>query len=100
LASHHRKGSSGKKSHAHKPPSRVPSDLLAYSSKRLKAGQSVAAAAAAAGHGEHDKGPFQSVREIEYNGHKITIYTQYKIKVDGKPFAGHVSDWFPLFSRF
>jgi hypothetical protein len=86
LASHHRKGSSGKKSHAHKPPSRVPSDLLAYSSKRLKAGQSVATAA----HAEHDKGPFQSVREIEYQGHKITIYTQYEIKVDGKPFGGHV----------
>jgi hypothetical protein len=90
LASHHRRGSSGKKSHAHKPPSTPPSDLLAYSSKRLKAGQSVAAAAAAAGHGEHDKGPFQSVREIEYQGHKITIYTQYEIKVDGKPFGGHV----------
>ena len=86
MASHHRKGSSGKRSHTHKPPSTPPSDLLAYSSKRLKAGQSVAAA----GHAEHDKGPFQSVREIEYNGHKITIYTQYEIKVDGKPFGGHV----------
>jgi hypothetical protein len=86
LASHHhRKGSSGKRSHAHKPASRPPSDLIAYSSKRLKAGQSVAA-----GHAEHDKGPFQSVREIEHNGHKITIYTQYEIKIDGKPFSGHI----------
>jgi hypothetical protein len=51
----------------------------------LKAGQSVAAA-----HAEHDKGPFQSVREIEYNDHKIAIYTQYEIKVDGKPFSGHI----------
>jgi hypothetical protein len=85
LASHHRKGSSGKRSHAHKLPSRPPSDLIAYSSKRLKAGQSVAA-----GHAEHDKGPFQSVREIEYSGHKIAIYTKYEIKVDGKPFSGHI----------
>ena len=83
---HHKKGSSGTRSHAHKPaPSRPPSDLIAYSSKRLKAGQSVAA-----GHAEHDKGPFQSVREIEHNGHKITIYTQYQIKIDGKPFSGHI----------
>ena len=86
MASHNRKGSSGKRSHAHKPPSRSPSDLIAYSSKRLKAGQSVAAA----GHAEHDKGPFQSVRQTEYNGHKITIYTKYEIKVDGKPFSGHI----------
>ena len=82
---HHKKGSSRTRSHAHKSPSRPPSDLIAYSSKRLKAGQSVAA-----GHAEHDKGPFQSVREIEYNGHKITIYTQYEIKVDGKTFSGHI----------
>jgi hypothetical protein len=84
LASH-RKTRSGKRSHAHKSPSRHPSDLLAYSSKRLKAGQPVAA-----GHAEHDKGPFQSVREIEHKGHKIAIHTQYEIKVDGKPFSGHI----------
>jgi hypothetical protein len=86
LASHHhRKGRSRNRSHAHESPSRPPSDLIAYSSKRLRAGQSVAA-----GHAEHDKGPFQSVREIEHNGHKITIYTQYQIKIDGKPFSGHI----------
>jgi hypothetical protein len=81
----HRKGRSGKRSHAHKSPSRRPSDLLTYSSKLLKAGQPIAA-----GHAEHDKGPFQSVRETEHKGHKIAIYTQYKIKVDGKPFSGHI----------
>jgi hypothetical protein len=85
LASHHRKERSGNRTHDHKPPSKPPSDLIAYSSKRLKAGRSVAA-----GHAEHDKHPFQSVREIEYNGHKITIYTQYQIKVDGKAFSGHI----------
>ena len=86
MRSHHKGGSGKRRSHAHKPPSRPPSDLLAYSSKRLKAGQPVAAR-----HTEHDKGPFQSVREIEYNGHKVAIYTQYEIKVDGKPFSGHMS---------
>jgi hypothetical protein len=88
LASHRKRRSgkrSGKRSHAHKFPSRHPSDLLAYSYKRLKAGQPVAA-----GHAEHDKGPFESVRETEYNGHKIAIRTQYEIRVDGKPFSGHV----------
>jgi hypothetical protein len=60
--------------------------LLAYSYKQLKAGKPVAAA----GHAEHDKGPFQSVREVEYNGHKIAIYTQYEIQVDREPFSGHV----------
>jgi hypothetical protein len=51
----------------------------------LKAGQPVAV-----GHAEHEKGQFQSVREIEYKGHKIAIYTQYEIRVDGRPFTGHV----------
>ncbi len=80
-----RKGRSRKRSHAHKSPSRPPSDLLAYSYKQLKAGKPVSA-----GHAEHDKGPFQSVREIEYNGHKITIRTQYEIRVDGKALGGHI----------
>jgi hypothetical protein len=86
LASHHHKRGSGKGSHAHKPSPRLPSDLLAYSYKQLKAGKPVAAA----GHAEHDKGPFQSVREVEYKDHKIAIYTQYEIRVDGEPFTGHV----------
>jgi hypothetical protein len=59
--------------------------LLAYSYKQLKAGKPVAA-----GHAEHDKGPFQSVREVDYNGHKIAIYTQYEIRVDGEPFSSRV----------
>jgi hypothetical protein len=86
LASHHHKRSTGERSHTHKPRSRHRSDLLAYSYKQLKAGKPVAGA----DHGEHDKGPFQSVREVEYNGHKIAIYTQYEIRVDGEPFSGHV----------
>jgi hypothetical protein len=86
LSSHHHKRGSGKGSHTHKPTSRLPSDLLAYSYKQLKAGKPVAAA----GHAEHDKGPFQSVREVEYKGHKITIYTQYEIRVDGEPFTSHI----------
>jgi hypothetical protein len=60
--------------------------LLAYSYKQLKAGKPVAAM----GHEGHDKGPFQSVREVEHKGHKIAIYTQYEIRVDGKPFTSHV----------
>jgi hypothetical protein len=51
----------------------------------LKAGKPVTA-----GHADHDKGPFQSVREVDYKGHKITIYTQYEIRVDGKPLGGHI----------
>jgi hypothetical protein len=88
LRSNH-KGRSGKsrRSHAHKSPSRptTTTDLLAYSSKQLKAGKPVAA-----DHAEHGKGPAQSVREVDYKGHKITIYTQYQIKIDGKPFSGHI----------
>ena len=86
MSSHHHKRSSGKSSHTHKPPSRLPSDLLAYSYKQLKAGKPVAAA----GHAEHDEGPFQSVREVDYKSHKITIYTQYEIRVDSEPFSGHI----------
>ena len=84
MDSHH-KGRSKNRSHAHKSPSRLPSDLIAYSSKQLKAGKPVTAV-----HAEHDKGPFQSVREVDYKGHKITIYTQYQIKIDGKRFSGHI----------
>jgi hypothetical protein len=86
LASHHHKRRSGKGPHTHKAPSKLPSDLLAYSYKRLKAGKPVAAM----GHAEHDKGPFQSVRVVEHKGHKIAIYTRYEIRVDGKPFTSHV----------
>lgn len=59
--------------------------MLAYSYKRLKEGQPVAA-----GHAGHGKDSFKSVREIEYQGHRITIQTEYEIKVDNKPVSGHV----------
>ena len=87
MTSHrHKKGRSrNNRSHAHKPPSRPPSDLIAYSSKQLKAGKPVTA-----GHAEHDIRPFQSVREVDYKDHKIRIYTQYEIRVDGKPLGGHI----------
>ena len=84
MDSHHKRRSESR-SHARKSPSKLPSDLIAYSSKQLKAGKPVTAV-----HAEHDKGPFQSVREIDYKGHKITIYTQYQIKIDGKRFSGHI----------
>ena len=44
----------------------------------------------AAGHAGHGEEPFTSVREIHHNGHKITIETQYNIRVDGKPVSGHI----------
>ena len=68
-----------------KPPSKSGPDLIAQSYKRLKAGKPVTA-----GHAGHDKGPFWAVREIEYNGHRIAIRTQYEIRVDDKPLGGHI----------
>jgi len=83
---HHKRGRSGNnRSHSHKSSSRSPTDLIAYSSKQLKAGKPVAA-----GHTGHDKGQFQSIREVDYKGHKIIIHTQYQIKIDGKAFSGHI----------
>jgi hypothetical protein len=86
LVSHNHKAKSRNRSRVKKSRSRRPSDLIAYSSKRLKAGKPVTGV-----HIEHHNAPFQSVRETEYKGHKITIYTQYQIIVDGKPFTGHIS---------
>lgn len=43
-----------------------------------------------AGHADHPMGPHDSVREVDYNGHRITIRTHYEIEVDGKPITGHV----------
>lgn len=80
----HHKRKSGKPFHAHTSSSR-PQDLLANAYERLKAGQPVAA-----GHAEHHNGPLESVREVEYNGHRIVIRTHYQIEVDGKPLSGHV----------
>lgn len=82
--SHKRK--SRKLSHSHTPPPHgLRKDVLADVYKRLKAGKPVAM-----GHAEHHKMPLESVREVEYNGHRIIIRTQYKIEVDGKSLTGHV----------
>ena len=89
LDSHHKRASkkpAHSKSHPHEPPpSKLPKDLLAYSYKQLKQGKPVAA-----GHAGHGEEPFTSVREIHHNGHKITIETQYNIRVDGVPVSGHI----------
>ena len=81
------KRKSRKPSHSHIPPPShgLRQDVLAEVYKRLKAGKPVAM-----GHAEHHKMPFESVREVEYNGHRIIIRTQYKIEVDGKSLSGHV----------
>ena len=60
-------------------------DVLFDAYNRLNAGQLVVAT----GHAEHE-GHFESVREIEYTGHNITIRTHYEIRVDGKPLSGHI----------
>ena len=82
----HNKKKLAKSSHTHAhAPFKPHKDILSNTYKRLKAGQPVAA-----GHAEHEQGPFESIREIEYNGHRIIVRTQYEIKVDGKPLSGHV----------
>jgi hypothetical protein len=72
-------------SHTHKKSSHQHRDVLAYVNKQLKAGRPVAM-----GHAVHRGMPFESVRDIEYNGHHIIIRTQYQIKVDGKSLSGHI----------
>ena len=77
-----------KQSHTHKKQSHQShrrADILAYVNKRLKAGRPVAM-----GHAMHHDMPFESVRDVEYNGHHINIRTQYQIKVDGKSLMGHI----------
>jgi hypothetical protein len=70
----------------HSSPKKKSSDPLADAYAKLQKGQVVSA-----GHADHPMmGPHESIREIDYNGHHITIRTQYEIKVDGKPIAGHV----------
>lgn len=59
-------------------------DLIAETEALLSAGEVVKAA----GH-EHMAG-LESVREVEHNGHKITIRTHYEIEVDGQPLEGHI----------
>jgi hypothetical protein len=80
----HRKRKKTGSSHTHHGPSKRSKDLLSDAFRRLSAGQPVVA-----GHAGHD-GPFESVREVEYKGHNITIRTQYEIRVDGKPLSGHI----------
>jgi hypothetical protein len=80
----HLKRRKTRSSHAHHGPSKRSKDPLSDAYRRLNAGQPVVA-----GHAGHE-GPFESLREVEYKGHKITIRTHYEIRVDGKPLAGHI----------
>lgn len=61
-------------------------DALADAYKKLRKGQTVSAGHAAG----HDVGKHESIREVDYSGHHITIRTSYEIKVDGRPITGHV----------
>lgn len=36
-------------------------------------------------HMHHGHGPVKSVRETEYEGHRIVVTTTYEVTVDGKP---------------
>jgi hypothetical protein len=59
-------------------------DLLADTHARLSKGEIITA-----GDHEHMAHP-GSVREVEHNGHRITIRTHYEIEVDGRPLEGHI----------
>ena len=41
-------------------------------------------------HGGHEH-PGETVREVEYKGHRIRVVTTYRIDVDGVPVTGHLS---------
>ncbi|MBV0881500.1 hypothetical protein KTQ42_19620 [Noviherbaspirillum sp. L7-7A] len=41
--------------------------------------------------GSHGHHASESVREAEYNGHRIVIKTTYQIEVDGEPISGHLA---------
>ena len=85
---HTHKTRSGKSSHSHKhvhTPPASSKDLLADQYKNLKAGKPVIV-----GHATHGKMRHESIREVEYKGHNITIRTSYDIKIDGKRLQGHV----------
>ena len=43
------------------------------------------------GPGSHAHHASESIREAEYNGHRIVIKTTYQIEVDGKPISGHLA---------
>lgn len=84
---HHKSSHASHDSHGHTRPKnkKKSGDPLADAYARLQKGQVVSS-----GHADHPMGPHASVREIDYNGHRITIQTQYEIKVDGKPITGHI----------
>ena len=42
------------------------------------------------GHGP-GTGPMESIREAMHRGHQITIWTTYRIEVDGVPLEGHLA---------
>lgn len=84
----HNRKKSPKQSHTHAHAStKRRKNILFDAYKQLKAGKPVVA-----GHAEHLEhgGPLVSIREVEYNGHKIVIRTTYEIKVNGKLLSGHV----------
>jgi hypothetical protein len=63
--------------------SRRSRDLLAEAQSQLREGRPVTH--------EHDEHvPLESVREVEHDGHHITIRTIYEIEVDGQPLRGHI----------
>jgi hypothetical protein len=41
--------------------------------------------------GSHEHHASASIREAEYNGHRIVVKTSYQIEVDGKPVSGHLA---------
>ena len=41
--------------------------------------------------GSHHHQPSETVREAEYNGHRIVVRTTYQIAVDDKPIEGHLA---------
>lgn len=89
-SSHSRKRKGHSHNHHHHPTSHKKKkgssgDALADAYEKLKKGETVGA-----GHAGHEMGGHESVREVDYNGHRIIIRTSYEIKVDGRPITGHV----------
>ena len=87
--SHHSHSKKQKRSfhsrhHDHRPSVKS-RDLLADAYSKLSKGRPVSA-----GHAAHPMGHHESIREIDYDGHHVSIVTRYEIKVDGKPITGHV----------
>jgi hypothetical protein len=66
------------------PAFKMPATDAASLGKALKKNKPRAA------HAQHGGGPMVTVRKDEYKGHKVEIKTTYEIKIDGKPFSGHM----------